>query len=72
MHIITHLSQQGNAPTTFLTARVTLWHYITTLTELLCGELQAISVLDEEQDEGAEHQQGGAIEDRLPGIELGN
>ena len=67
-----HLCQQGKALTTFLSTKVTLWHYITVLVEFLHGELQAVGILDEQQDERVEHQDRRAIEDRLSWIELGN
>ena len=69
---VTHLCQQGKALTTFLSTKVTLWHYIIVLVEFLHGELQAVDILDEQQNERVEHQDGRAIEDRFPWIEVGN
>jgi hypothetical protein len=49
-----------------------LWHNVIVLVELLDEEVQAVGILDEQQDKGVGHQEGRAVEDGLPGIQLGN
>ncbi len=67
---VSHLCQQGNAPTTFLTTTLTLQHYIIAPRELIRGEVKAVDILDKKEAKGVDNQNGRAVENRVPGIQL--